>query len=71
VSAIQSTLLDTVQVQSRAVVTSTVPVAPSDETAGVAVGDTDTWHRTVEGAVTLTDDVVQAAPARVMRAART
>jgi hypothetical protein len=36
------TVTDADHVQSRVVATSTVPVAPSDEAAGVVVGDTDT-----------------------------
>jgi len=71
VNEIHVTVLDADHVQSRVVVTSTVPVVPSDGTAGDVVGDTDTWHRAVVGAVTVTDEEEQAANPRPTRTGRT
>jgi hypothetical protein len=70
VNAIQVTLLETDHVQSLVVVTSRVAVVPSDGTAAVADGDTDTSQRAVVGAVTLSSADEHAANPRASETAR-
>jgi hypothetical protein len=62
-NAIQGALLETDHVQSLVVVTSRVAVVPSEGTAAVADGDTDTWQRPDVGDVTLIDEDEHAAHA--------